>query len=423
VSEKLAGLAEARGLSVVARLLRSFPVPDLLERDIPDDARLSAAPGARIDEALSLMVRRGHAPELVRRLLDHFADRPLERGLVAWDTLSRCLLAEGDPLAAELRAALSPITPALPDDGRAIDLNTWPADGLIARFSHFAARRSDPEPLLLERVIDHDLAALCELHRRGDQLVKRSGALDGLRAWAGVLHLARLPGLASVYLDFITRRGRRAAAMDLCEVLFDAESPERIPGDAIQQGDLPPVELAEAAEYVTYRSWIALGRFRHAHDLLRENQQKRSKGAPARSPRMVGVEAHLTTLAGEKTISLSRVARICEKDRLWRYGQRVRVLATAAQSPPDSPAPLERLHEFVTAFGNDLRCWVEALTMAPREAGWRKESLRLLGREARALPHEPALWRVLLMFSGDAELIERGNEEIDARLRAQRALG
>ncbi len=423
MSAVLAELAAARGLTVVAGLLADFPLPQIFEREMPDDPRLHMVPGVRSDELFTLMVRRGADPRLVTPLMQRLAGRPLERGLLAWDALSRALLPPGDPLIDELKQAARAVAPALPAPGeRGIDLNRWPADALVARLSGMAAHMDEPETALMQRVLDRELSALGELVRRGDVLTRQQGTLDALRAFAGALHLAHLPVLASVYLDWITRRGRRAAALDLCEVLFDGEAPQNIPGDAIQQGDLPPAELAEAAEYLTYRSWIALGNLRHAHDLLRENEAKRPRTAPARSPRIVVVTAHLAALAGERDIALSRVDRICEKDRLWRYGSRVRVVATAAQSPPDSPAPLERMHESVTAFGNDLRCWSEALTVGHPEAAWRKESGRVLGRETRALPHEPALWKTILMFLGDAATIKRGADEIDGRLRAQTTL-
>jgi hypothetical protein len=415
MSRQLAELAAARGMTVLADLLSEFPVPQIFERELPDDPRLHLVPGVRSDEMITLMVRRGADPRLIAPLLARLEGRPLERGLVAWDALKRSILPPGDPLLAELKRAARAIAEILPD----IDLNRWPADAIIRRFSGLEARAQDHETAILERTLEQDLSALGELVRRGDVITRRVGLLDSLRAYAGSLHLARLPLLASVYLDWITRRGHRPAALDLCEVLFDAGAPQCIPGDAIQQGDLPAQELAEAAEYLTYRTWISLGELRHAHDLFRENEAKRPKTAPARSPRLVMVAAHLGALAGEKDIALSRVDRICEKDRLWRYGNQVRVIATAAQSPPDSPEPLNRLHEVVSAFGNDLRMWSEALTVGHPESAWRKESARLLGREARALPHEPALWKVMLMFLGDQPTIQRGVDQIDGLIKAQ----
>src|SRR5262249_2566713 len=129
---------------------------------------------------------------------------------------------------------------------------------------------------------DFSVAVLALLADEGDALVRSPEVLASIDAFARLLALAHLPTLASVYFDFLsTTLGQRAAALALCEVLFDAEAALFIPGDAIRKGDVPDAELNDVAEYLTYRSYLAVGDASQAHELLESNLRQRD---PALGP-------------------------------------------------------------------------------------------------------------------------------------------
>ncbi len=413
---QLTALAGGRGLGLASSLLARGAALAALDRPLPADPRFSYPAYQAPDEILGQMTRRGLDPALVSALLSAWAERPLERALVAWDALHRSLLPIGDPLLIELRAAVRPLRAFA--TGRELSLDRHPAGELIAALAPALTGAHEVE--LLAFAFEHRLAALAELERRNDPLVRKPGTFDSLRAFAGLLHLARLPSLASVYLDFASRAlGHRPAALDLCEALFDAETPQAIPGDAIRRGDVPEAHLTDVGEYLVYRTWLALGQWQKAHALCEDNLAKRDPGLPPLSTRLIAVRAHLAALAGERPIPLAVVDAAVDADPLWRHGSCCRLVVTAALSPPASARPFERLHDHLASFGPDFRAWSEALLVAPREAGWREQSLRLLAREALHLPHDPGLYRLLVMCSGTQPEISRAGEEIDERLRSQ----
>jgi hypothetical protein len=420
---ELARLARDRGLPAAASLLAKFKTPQLFDPRVSPDARLDEPPRDQALDVLGQMVRRGLDPPLVRALLPWLARRPLERGLFAWDVLCGALVDE--PLAAELRAAARPLAAVLPEPGqRGVDLNRHPSDGLIARFARL---EHTDETWLLAAAYDHQLAALAELARRRDPLVDDPAVLVSLQAFARTLHLAHLPTLAAVYFDFLSRvLGHRPAALELCETLLDGEATARIPADAIQKSDLAPAALEDAAEYLTYRVWIALGDARRAAALADENLARRERERPPPSARLQVVRAHLGVLTRGGDVDERALVALCADEPLWRYAARVQVAVAAANSPPGSARPLQLLAGYLSGFGNDFRCWSEALLAAPEAATWRMDSCRLLGREIRRLPHEPSLWKLVLMIVGGGSskgAIEAAAGELEDRLRRQCRLG
>ncbi|HEY7957349.1 MAG TPA: hypothetical protein VII38_18710 [Polyangia bacterium] len=426
----MSGLVERaaeRGLGQIAAAVERYPEPAIFEPEVPPDARLTAAPSDDPLERIGQLARRGLDPAVIPSVLRWLGARRLERALVAWDVLSGSLLPLGDPLVGELNAclgALPDLFPARSAPGRpGIDLHRTSAAQLIARYAKRAELEQASTVELLVAVHDFDLAAIAELQRRGDPLPRRPGTVASLRALAAALHLAHLPTLASLYLDFLVRAlGERASALELCETLFDAGAPERIPGDAIRKGDLPERELRDAAEYLVYRSWHALGEGEKARALMVENGIGGPRELGPDDARVRLVRAHLDALAGQRALPVAWVARSAAQAPLWRYAQRVRLVVTAAAAPPASPRPLELLHGYVSAFGSDRAVWSESLQVAPQAAGWRKRSVHLLGREARALPHEPSLWLTLAQVAcTDRAALDRARAELDERLRAQSA--
>jgi hypothetical protein len=420
----LPALAEARGLTRAAALLTSAKTAPLFDNSrVPLDPRLVEPPHDRPKSILGQMARRGLDPALVQALWATLADRPLERALLAWDVLTTALLPErpDDPFVAELRAAARLLLPALPRPPRAgLDLNLFSSVRLIAECGGggAAAPQSGIEELVA--AYDFSLAVLARLVRDGDPLVRSPAVLSSLHAYAKLLQLAHLPTLAAVYFDYLsTALGQRPAALDLCETLFDAEAPTFIPGDAIRKGDVPDAEINDVAEYLVYRSYLALGDAGQAHQLLESNLKQRDPALGPPSPRLQVVRAHLGTLMRRRVVPLEVVERAIAAEPLWRYGARARVTVAAAQLPATSRRPLQLWHDYVTGFGNDFRCWYDALAAAPASAGWRQESCAVLAREARHLPHDVAAWRAILMTLGSAVEVQRAVQELEQRLAGQ----
>jgi hypothetical protein len=415
----------ARGLSTMGELMKGFAQAGAFDPLVTMDPRLLAPPNLDRLDLIGQLVRRGLDPGLVRPLMPLLAKHPLERALVAWDVLGGAILPTDDPFVDELRGYARPIKDVLPPPGlRGIDLNRTSSVELIKRYSGMAELGEAHIVELLGAAYEHKLAAFGELQRRGDELGSAREVHISLHSLGKVLQLAHLPSLASVYLDYLARGlGYRAANFELCETLFDAEVPQHIPGDAIRKGDVPDELLQDTAEYLVYRTNIAFGQTAQAYHLLERNLRDRSPERGPLAPRVMVVLAHLATMMDKPSpVSLEQVSQVCEADKLWRYAARVRVAMAAAQSPVGARRPVQMLHDFITAFGNDRRCWHEALVSAPAEALWKRDSARVLGREATYLPHERATWEVMSMFMTDPPTIQRVVDEIDARLRAQTTL-
>jgi hypothetical protein len=413
----LAASARLVGLPLFAAVIERYHDEAVFEGDVPLDPRLELDAPDSSDQLLSLMVRRGLDLRLVAPLLRLWSDRPLERALIAWDTLASALLPvddEGHQRLGELRALARPLTSALPvrrgpgDPLRApLDLNRWPARLLVERLSGMRQLSSASTVELMKRAFDQELAALGELARRADALLDKPATRESLRRQGQVYNLAHLPSLAGVHLDLTQRViGHRAAGVDLCEVYLDAGVPERIPGTAISPADLPGPLLAEQGAYLTYRTWAALGEVERALALFDEALARLPAGAPSPTARLTVVRAYLSTLLERRPVSLERVQRLTETTQSWRYGQLAGVVVAAAQSAVDSPVPAQALHAFVTAFGSVESLWADSLRVALDGAGWKREAFRVLLREALCLPHEPSVWR------GIARFVARNSDEL-----------
>jgi hypothetical protein len=413
---ELAELARAQGLPTTARLIEKFHTQALFTRDFPPDARLGAPPNEDPLNVIGQMTRRGLDPQLLRPVLDWLKDRPLERGLLAWDALSTTVIAD-DKLLEELRAAAAPYAEILPAPGRpCIDLNAHPAEGLIGR-----AHEKKDILELFALVNEHSLGALQELKLRNDKLVGRPGTLASLHAVGRLLHLAHAPTLSAMYLDYLSRAlGFRGAARDLCEVMFDAGASKRLPADGVRPGDLSPELMPDFAEYLTYRAYLPLAPAKEIYLLFEKNLANRPPKRPPQSVQLQLVRAHLYALNKKgQTLGLEMLARICEENKLWRYAARVRVLVTGYVSPVRSPAPLAVLHDFVSAFGNDYDTVYDTLMVGPPESAWKQEILPLLVREARGLPHEASVWRSIIIMIGDQLGAMEAKQELQKKLEDQ----
>jgi hypothetical protein len=409
---RIAERAGALGLFVTANALADAKIdPEVA----PRDARLTEPVAADIKRILGQMARRGSDPELVGALWAKLDGRPLERALVAVDVLAQAICSQREPLLAELRAAAATLGAARPPAGElGVDLNAHPARALIERHARQPELARATIVELLARSYEMDLGALDELLRRDDDLLARPATKDSVHAFARLAQLAHLPTLASVYLDWLVRGvGWRVPALDLCETLFDAGVAHKIPGTAVQPGDVPEREQRDLAEYLLYRAHLGVGDSDTANALLVKNTSERPRWIGPPSLRVDVVRAHLGTLYGHGDVTLARVEAACAQDQLWRYGAKVRAIIAARRAPARA---VELFHAYLAGFGNDFDSSLAVVSLAPENV--KRDVARILCREAFYLPHEPAPWKLLgLLFGAGAPIAD----EIDARVRSQSA--
>lgn len=379
----------------------------------PKDPRLTEKPAADLKRILGQMARRGHDPKLVGVLYEKLANRPLERALVAVDVLAQALWSPRDPLLPKLRADAETLGDARPPAGDVgIDLNAFPALTLLERHARSAPIERASETELLAYAYDQHLGVFDELHRRGDELLAKPSTRESIRAFAKLASLARLPTLASVYLDFLVRGLIWPdAVLDLCDTLFDAGAPHKIPGSVLQPGESSERELRDIAEYCTFRAHISLGDTGTANALLMQNMEQRPRWSGAPSPRVDVVQAHLGLLYDHGDVPLSRVEAACSSEPLWRYGAMVRALVATKRAPT---RVRDLWHAYLGSFGNELDNTLAVISLVPEPV--KRDIARILCREAFHLPHEPAPWRLLGALFGVDEPVR---DEIEARLREQ----
>jgi hypothetical protein len=413
---RIAERAGALGLFFTAKALADAKIdPD----GAPRDARLTEAAAGDVKRILGQMARRGSDPALVAALWAKLEHRPLERALVAIDVLAQAIWSPREPLLAELRAAASTLGAARPPGGEpGIDLNAHEARALVERHARRPELGRATTVELLAHAFEHHLGALDELLRRNDDLLTRLATKDSIHAFARLAALARLPTLASVYFDWLVRGlGWRVPAADLCETLFDAGVAHKIPGTAIQPGDVPELEQRDLAEYSLYRAHLGVGDSDTANALLVHNLAQRPRWIRPPSLRVDVVRAHLGTLYGpygpygHDDVTLARVEAACAQDPLWRYGAQVRAIIAAKHAPERA---LELFHAYLAGFGNDFDSSLAVVSLVPENV--KRDVARILCREAYYLPHEPAPWKLLgLLFGVGAPIAD----EIDARTRHQ----
>jgi hypothetical protein len=418
-AKTLATLARERGLPAVATIIERLPRPQILDASrVPADPRFAEPPHELPKRVLSQMARRGLDPVLVRAIWAWLAGRPLERALVAVDVLARSLVAADDPLRGELAAAAATLGPMRPPPGEVgIDLNAHPAAALVETLARDPALDARATADLLVLSYDFHLGAIDALARREHPMLRDAEVHESLRAFGRVLSLAHLPTLASVYLDYLSRPlGYRRAALDVCETLFDAGEPSKIPGDGIRPGDVDAADVSDVAEYLVYRIHHSVGEAANGWVVCEQNWTQRNPALGPPRDRLLVARAHLGTLAGERPVPLADVAAACARDRTWRYAAHVRAVVGAAQLPATSKQPLQLAHDYVTGFGNDAAFWRELVSVVPSSASLRADALTILAREAAALPHEPATWEAIA-------LLIAGERDAAAALREIRAKG
>ena len=377
----------------------------------PKDPRLTEKPAADLKRIFGQMARRGHDPKLVGALRAKLEKRPFERALVAVDVLAQSIFSPRDPLLAQLRADAETLGDARPPaNDVGIDLDAHSAVALLDRFAATPEIGRAGETELLAYAYEQHLGVFAELHRRGDELLAREATRESIRAFAQLASLARLPTLASIYFDFLLRGlSWPDVGLDLCETLFDAGVPHKIPGTAL---DGRP-EQRDVLEYCTLRAHIALGDTDTANALFLQSRDQKPRWSGAPSPKVDVVAAHLGLLYDHGESALAQVEAACNAEPLWRYAAMVRAIVAAKRAPNRAR---DLWQAYLLGFGNDFGCTFTVIRLVPEAV--KRDVARFLCREAFHLPHEPAPWKLLgALFGVDDEV----RDEIDARLGAQSA--
>jgi hypothetical protein len=407
---QMAQQAQSLGLRVTAGALANAK---LSWDEVPPDARLDEPAASDIRRLLSQMSRRGCDPILVAALWAKLDNRPLERALVAVDVLNQAILPLQDLFVAELRAAAQTLGAARPPPGElGIDLQAHRAQDLVAQHAVMASGRRTTD--LLALAYDQDLSALYQLLLREDALIAQNATRESILAFAKLAALARLPTLASVYLDWLVRAvGWSPAAVELCETLFDAGVAHKIPSSMLsflhRNDELPSPDPNDTASHILYRSHLSVGDHASAHRLMSMHNTQRPRWS-SRSQQLDVVCAHLATLYGQSEGSLARVEAACEQQPLWRYGAKVRVIMAAARAPHRA---LAMYLAYLSNFGNDFDTGRSVLSLAPEDI--KRDVARIICREAAYLPHDPAPWQLLGALVGNDAV----GHEIDARIVQQ----
>lgn len=416
--DQLIDLANTVGLESVAGQLASFPHAEAFEAAEPVAL---PPPASDQSELLLQLTRRGLAPDLIGTLMKQFDGRPLEQGLIAWDVLAQSIWPQDeDELFGQLQDAIALVKPVRPEGVElGVNLEKNPARKLLRELG---AKRGPGA--LSEGMKDLDLASIaCALDGdKRDRSIAQSSALAAAVAGVGkLLALAHLPTLASVYLDFAARDlGHRPSAIQLCEVMFDAEAAARLPADGVRKGDVPDDELADLAGYIVYRAMVNAGDALKALAIFKTNMERR--GNKPLSGRLAAVQTDLALRVRDVGPPLSILEEACAADELWRYGWRQRVALVTYQSslPNDSLEPLTRIREFTGRFGNDFRCWYDAFQAMEGPAPWKLASCADLAREVMTLPHDPHAWKALAVLTAqDQETLLLTVNELTDQLMGQ----
>ncbi len=405
---RIAEKAAALGLVATAQALAAANInPDAA----PREARLSEPAAGDIKSILCQMARRGSDPTLFDALWAKLENRPLERALVAVDVLASALWSPQDPRLGELRAAAVNLGPACPPAGEhGVNLTLYPAHQLIEKFASTVSVRSTVELLALAYQLD--LTALHQLLQRDDAVLKRRATRDSILAFAQLARLARLPTLASVYLDWLNRSvGWQPASLELCETMFDAGVAHKIPGTTVQHGDVrqAPAER-DLAEYLHYRSHLSVGDTDTALALMLDHTAQRERWVEP-SLHIDVVRAHLGILYGFNNVALARIELACDQHPLWRYGAQVRAIMAAKHAPQRA---LAMFLAYLSNFGNDFESSRLVISLCPEDV--KRDVARIICREAFCLPHEPTPWKLLGLLFGFGTIVAA---EIDARLVQQ----
>lgn len=403
MSDEIAQEARSRRLNGLAKYLQEHPS----EAPAPSDPALEQPLATEPVPALEQMLRRGLHPELVKVVLDWFEDRPLERGLFAWDVLCGSLLQRDDEAFLELLGdAARPIREVVPalGEGYIYTARVSPEE-MVERLALPAFEGSSGDPLQAGLAVNA-LGAIEALKRdAGLEFVQSSPIPDALLRFAGFLNLAHLPTLASFYLAYLWRTlDYRPALPVYAEVMLDAHARVGLPTHAsmVVTGASDEVDLEG---YVTGRRLVYEGKPEEVLEKMRAVPERPDYAheSPAElaesAPRSHLLFADAGLAAGELTVPLQVINEIVSRDPQWRYASRVMMLTVAAIAPPESGVPLQVLDGILTGLGNDGELWLRLLRNAAGSGGWWDGVRARALREAMMLPHDTRAWQGLIAVS------------------------
>lgn len=371
---QLVAIADQQSLVTAADLLRKVGDSPMFVPPAAADAALTAPleSTATMADILTHIARRGFEPQLVRGMLDRLEEKPIARGLFAWDVLVGAIVAHHEiDLIDELCSAALKVKSWLPPAGvSCLDLDA----------------------------------------RRSRELVEGSIDREGIVPFGQLLLRARSYTFASVYLHHAaTALSNERARFWACECYLEAGQGLRLPRDLL------PTDAANATtdtlaltEYVQYRSSIEDGKIFDAYQQL--NAVNALRGQRAESPLLrvvtneIAIRFPTAKWAAESFDWLDTQSR---SEPNWAYIARQRALAATVEGRD----PLARIGEYLLQFGNDVRIWQQTWRAAGAGTPWRVASGRVLAREIATLPHEPSGWKALAIAAGDTnELAALENE-------------
>jgi hypothetical protein len=400
----LATLAERLRFPTLAKQLRGAKLPPPAANDTVLDKSIPTEPVP----AMQLMLRRAHDPRLVELMRRVYADRPLERGLFAWDVLAGSII-ESPELLATLRRDAIAVREVLPEPGeRHSKLDRISSTELVDRMA--VARFKDVSvEQLLEAAHRRDLGAMRELQKRGfDEKMVSTGFLRDSHRFAASIASMHCPTLSSFYLDFIWRGlYYRPALADLCETYLDFGAVDSLPADEEILSDGSDADI-DLMAYVDGRRAVARNKTK--------DKLKQYEASPARLdyskppaelaktfPRSQLVEAEIFTRWDKTRVPAEVVAAILQTNPDWRYAARVLLGMIARFSESGSPVPFNTLDSFVKAYGNDFRAWYNFADYGPEGDQFYLQIFARLVRELTLLPHDQPVWVMMAMMTGEAE--------------------
>lgn len=415
--DQLVELASETGLDATSDMLASFSLPALFDGV---DAVSLEAPAEDLSTLLQQCTRRGLEPALVGELLGHFEGKPLEQGLIAWDTLAQSIWPQDeDEIFARLQACIAKVKEFRPSGiDLGIDLQKYPAATLVAQHAPFEGSS------IVEGLKNLDLAAIVAAINGGGKeatLVRSDALASALTSMGRLLALGHLPTLASVYLDLAARAlNHRPAAIELLDVMFDVRAAARLPEDGVRKGDVPDTELSDLLEYVLYRTKINLGESLNAYAVFKTNLERR--GDRPMSERLATVWTDLAMQIRDGGPPLRLLDDACDHHELWQYAWRMRAARAAflLDAGSDSLRPFELCADFTSRFGNNWRCWYDVFQAVEGPAPYKLQSCGFLGREVLTLPHDYQAWKSLIVLvAPDPETILSCTNEIEDQLMGQ----
>jgi hypothetical protein len=397
-------------------------ITDALPPPAPADPGLLAPLATESQEIINQLRRRGLDPELIRRLLTHFDERPLEAGLIAWDVLCSTLLPlEEDAFRAELLERARKVKSVL---GGPASPFTWflrqQSQPLVESLAS-PPFESLPGDQLLEAMTRRALGPIDVMRRRiGAHELIKSGFVESTREFAYQLHLCRLSTLASFYLNYLWTAFDYEPALESCvEVLLDVGADNGLPITPRLFIDRHDPMKDDFLGYVHARREMMrnhYGQLWEAMKSLRTDYSRPPKKYLGKRMPLVHLAAGLEMR--EPPVPFAIIDEIASSHASWRYAHLVRHSYLAAISNIDSEAPVASLDRFVEGFGNELQLWFQSAHFAPTTAQWITPVRARLVRELISLPHDWAVWAGLAGASGAPDVID----EVLARLTEQSKL-